>query len=343
MKKSMLIYSEVTWDFLDQRHHKLARYAAKNGYHVEFIQRVTSRIPPMREIIKIIKTKFLSKNSKITFKEIPNNIELRRSYFLPTNFILGSLFNWFVWFFLERPRQEDSIIYSFVNNPQIIGGKFPFLAKHSKSFFDVIHNWWDYPWYSKKLKNSVDDNLKLFDEIITDSLLISSRLEKKNIVPYLMLPGVESSWIGIGSKSDKICPVFFGNLRANSDLSLLDFVNKEYGLDIFGCIDETISNNKFTHNFKGQFGYEDLIEKLKNYNLILLPYNEDRFSKTISPAKYFEALATGALVITCSDLDHLPGFDQFILKVDLKSNDINMKINNAFKQQEKKEVLNRFC
>ena len=68
MKKSMLIYSEVTWDFLDQRHHKLARYAAKNGYHVEFIQRVTSRIPPMREIIKIIKTKFLSKNSKITFK-----------------------------------------------------------------------------------------------------------------------------------------------------------------------------------------------------------------------------------------------------------------------------------
>ena len=45
-----------------------------------------------------------------------------------------------------------------------------------------------------------------------------------------------------------------------------------------------------------------------------MPYKADQFSKTISPAKYFEALATGSLIVTRSDFSHLPGGSEFVLR-----------------------------
>jgi len=331
--KTILIYSEISWNFLDQRHHHLARYAAANGYKVEFIQRVVSRVPSVKEIVFILQKRIIKRPSKNDLKEVPDGIKIRNSFFLPSNYLFSNIYNWIFWFLIERHRQKNSIVYCFANNPEIIGGSYPFFKKYSKSFFDIIHNWWDFPWHSEKQRSHFDNNIKLFDKIITDSPVISKRLESKGITSHLMLPGVTKKWLDISTPSKNINPVFFGNLRSNSDLVLVNKISSRYGLDIFGRIDENIDHKIQNVVFKGLLKPDELIKKISKYNLILLPYDRKNFSETIVPAKYFEALATGALVVTGSNKDYLPGFSNFVFRFESFSKDDFDKLEEAFIDQ----------
>ena len=313
--KSILIYSEISWNFLDQRHHHLARYAALNGYRVEFIQRVVSRTPSLKELLNLLKQRYIIKSNKVIEKEVPCGIHVRNSWFLPPSSFLPNVYNWILWFLFERPRQANAIIYSFVNNPQILGGKYPFLAKHSKSVFDVIHNWWEFPWYNEAQKRKVDANLKLFDKVVTDSPIIAARLGESGVLNHLMMPGLAQDWLNISSSNLNIRPVFFGNLRSNSDLDLVDKMALKFGLDLMGLIDKSAAHATRNARYIGAFSVFELVGKVSEYNAILLPYDNGEFSKTIAPAKYFEALATGALVVTRAEMKHLPGFDEYIVKL----------------------------
>lgn len=343
--KLLIIYSEITWDFLDQRHHHLARYAAKNGYKVEFVERVVSRVPALKDLIRVFIKNFFYKKNKYLIKEIPNGVSIRKSFFLPPVILFSGIYNWLVWFFHERQRQKNAIIYSFVNNPYIIGGNYSFLAKHSLSVFDIIHNWWEFLWHKEKQKRIVNKNINLYNKVITDSPAIAKKLESSNIKFHMMLPGMESDWLDISSSSNSyIKPVFYGNLRSNSDLTLVNEFIEEYDLHLIGIINDFIKKDLKSYTYLGQKNEKELLVCMKSYNLILLPYNNDNFSKTIAPAKYFEALATGSLVVTCADLSHLPGFTEFVLKIDVSSKDFIENLKKAFSNQKyKRDVQVRFA
>ena len=84
-------------------------------------------------------------------------------------------------------------------------------------------------------------------------------------------------------------------------------------MKVFGRIDPSadLSDTNLTSELVSN---TELPERVAEYNTVLLPYNSDAFSKSISPAKYFEALATGALLVTRSDLFHLPGSHKFVFR-----------------------------
>jgi hypothetical protein len=314
--KKVIIYSEISWSFLEQRHHHLARYLSEKDCQVEFVQRVVSRVPSVREMFGRLRKRRAESSTKHISKVIPRQLTIRSSLFLPPIIPLSGIYNWIVWFFLERPRQRNAIIYSFVNNPYVIGGDYPIFAQHNTSVFDIIHNWWDFPWHKLAHRALVNKNVKLFDKIVTDSPVIAERLCSLNISPHVMLPGVGAEWLNIASSSTKISPVFFGNLRSNSDLELVKRMSAEHDTHLLGLIDETVAKSVGHARYLGEFSADELINEIPNYNLVLLPYDQCDFSKTIAPAKYFEALATGALVVTGADMSHLPGFNDFVFRVD---------------------------
>jgi len=325
--RKIVIYSEVGWDFLDQRHHHLARYFANKGHNVEFVERVVSRVPTPSLLLKIIKPK--NKLHTATSKKIPNNISLRRSLFLPHVYILFSIYNYLVWLVIERRRQKGAVVYSFVDNPYVVGGRLSSLATYEISVFDIIHNWWHFPWKAKQHKKQVERCLGLFSKIVTDSPLIQNQLLERGLNSHLMMPGVDGIWFDKSATKLAIAPVFFGNLRSNSDLELVSKIDDNFELSLYGLIDESIAETLSKCAYKGQLDPSVLVNELSNYNVIILPYNKSEFSQSISPAKYFESLATGSLVVTGSDLGHLPGANTYVLNVDHSSGDFFERLTEA--------------
>jgi len=246
---------------------------------------------------------------------VPSNVTLRKSLFLPVALPLSGLYNWLIWFILERKYQKKAIIYSFVNNHFLIGGNFPFRAQHALSVFDIIHNWWEFPWHKKLHQTLVARNIRAYDKILTDSPVIAKKLNSIKIRHHIMLPGVGLELLNTASSSSEVAPVFFGNLRSNSDIDLVRRVSEFYNTKLLGLIDSSINGSIGNASYLGEFNSADLVKQISKYNIILLPYDGGEFSKTIAPAKYFEALATGALVVTRAEMKHLPGFDEYIVKL----------------------------
>jgi hypothetical protein len=333
--KKLIIYSEIRWSFLDQRHHHLARYAAGQGVEVEFVERVVSRIPSVKELLrKFVRSQAPSSASRLkSEKPLPKGIILRRSLFLPPISPVTRSINGLLWLIHERHRQRDAWVYSFVDNPTIIGN-FPSFAKGVArvTAFDIIHNWWEFPWNTKQHSTLVDKCLKCYSSVITDSPAISKRLNAMAVEHHLMLPGVDAEWLGAASSEGLPKAVFFGNLRSNSDVELVSAISDRFGLDVYGIVDASIAEKVSHVNFRGALAPADLIPRLADYNLIVLPYSSSSFSRSIAPAKYFEALATGALVVTGSDLSHLPGFDDYVLRLE-ESDDLEGRIRSSLAQQ----------
>ena len=209
-----------------------------------------------------------------------------RSHFLPSFNPLFNLYNIIYWSLRHRKLQDGAILYSFSNNPAVHGfGR----TKAKFTVFDVIHNWWSYPWHGQYHK-LFNETLPTYDKIITDSPLIQAKLQTAGFASSLMLPGVSEHWLDdnpfCDSKNARVC--FFGNLRGNSDLDFVHLVHERLGLQIFGRIDASAGNLGHLFSSVSVVANEELPRKLAQYNVVILPYKNDEFSITISPAKYFE-------------------------------------------------------
>ena len=349
--KKIIIYSEISWNFLDQRHHHLARYLAEQGTKVEFVQRVFSRTPSIKFLIKKIFSD-ASSLKKAEKKLIHSNIYLRRSFFLPNTNPFFVFYNYMLWIFFERYKQKDACVYSFVDNNIIAGGSLKLISKYSFSVFDIIHNWWEYPWNSERHKVLVQKCLDTFDKIVTDSPAIQKKLNKQDIQSHLMLPAVSMHWFDVKTNFNpkEIKPVFFGNLRTNSDINLINAFSKISPVDLYGLIDSEITNLDTSANIMGVISSENLPLTLSKYNLILLPYDNRSFSASISPAKYFESMSTGSLIVTRANFEPLPGFNDYCLKLDedmlikLNENKILESLSNHHKAfQKQREFSMNHC
>lgn len=320
MLKKIIIYSEISWDFPEQRHHHLAHYFADLEYEVIFVERVVNRIPDLAYLLKTAKNMLISLllKSQKTIKTSPHNIKLVKSRFLPPLNPLFIMWNLIYWRLVWKVRQENAIVYSFLDNPYLIGNVKDSFVPGRQSIFDIIHNWWEFPWDAKKHQELTKRSISTYQNTITDSKAVLKRLNKeypaKNF--YLMLPGVMEYWCSNLPRHNesKIKVGFFGNLRNNSDIDLLLMFANIKGVEFhfFGRVDNTIEFDVSNIIFHGVQTGDDVASQLADSDIVLLPYLDNEFSRTISPAKYFEALATGALVVSRANLSHLPGWDQFV-------------------------------
>ena len=330
----VVILSEINWSFLRQRHHFITEDLA-NQHDVVFVQRIASRdlnIDTLKSfLLSIVRP---SKKFKTQIQG-SSNIKFVKSFYIPSDNIVASIVNriWYK-FFLEK-YVKDSFIYSFTPMIDLVEG-YRFLC------FDVIHNWWEVKWNQEVISKRLNLYLERANVIITDSLPIYDRLRKLSLqsMPILLLPGLGKNWFNffqtenhkykLKITSNKL--VFFGNLRSNSDLSLINRLSEVYSVDLYGVVQDNCKSSLQNCNFMGEFSQDQLIYKLSNYDAVILPYKNDEFSKYISPAKYFECLSLKIPIISNSQLEHLPLWNDVVVRLNEKTTTTELKKNMEITQ-----------
>lgn len=315
------IFSEISYSFLRQRHQILAEMLA-DDFDVTFVERIPSRIPidiASRFIAKL-KEKFCreGKNSRR-----PININCRPSLMLPHLNPVFKLVNMIRARIILRDAEANDIVHLFANAPAV--------AKEAKRrgcivVVDVIHNWWEFPYHQAAQRSNIRRALSKADLIISDSqvtldmAVLDAKAEHSEYQSLLMPPGVQDFWFTDPSKPDPVsclkC-VFFGNLRANSDLKIIcELINSDgVTLELYGLLDPSLPADildKIRPYFKGARDQGELVDCLRDCDAIVLPYDKSGFSSTIFPAKYYEAMALGKPIISDSGLDHLPFWLDFV-------------------------------
>lgn len=91
---------------------------------------------------------------------------------------------------------------------------------------------------------------------------------------------------------------YFGDVRANVDLDLLQMVSARYPLQVIGSNTDRITWQHPTLRVTGLVPHDRLPALLAEVDLILLPYRQDDpYNRGVFPAKVYESLATGKPVI----------------------------------------------
>lgn len=327
----VVILSEINWSFLRQRHHFITEDFA-NQHDVVFVQRIASRdlnIENLKLFLPSILRLRPSKKIK-TQTQGSSNIKFVNSFYIPSDSIVASILNR-IWYklFLEK-YVKDAFVYSFTPMIDLIEG-YRFLC------FDIIHNWWEMKWNQEVISKRLNLYLEKANVIITDSLPIFDRLRKLSLqsMPLLLLPGLGKDWFNffqdeshkykLKITSNKL--VFFGNLRSNSDLSLINRLSEVYGVDLYGIVQDNCKSSLENCNIVGEFSQDQLMYKLLGYDAVILPYKNDEFSNYISPAKYFECLSLKIPIISNSHLEHLPLWNDVVVRFNEKTSSTELKKN----------------
>lgn len=316
------IFSEISYDFLKQRHQILAEKLNKH-YDILFIERVPSRLPGdvLTRIYKGIRERGRKQSRKK--KSVGNYIETFKSMMLPDLNGVFRVYNSIRLRRLLKRAARGDIIHLYANNPSIAAA-----AKRKGCFLivDIVHNWWCFPYHAQTQRRNINKVVNLADLVISDSELTLS-LAKQNCSDsdkeFLLLPpGVDDLWFSTSIKDDfqettEFKASFFGNLRANSDLELLRELStiERTKIEILGLLDQSLPSNEYkwlNKFYDGNYKVSDLVSKLKTADAILLPYDRSAFSSSIFPAKYFEAMALGKPIISNSQMTHLPMWNKFI-------------------------------
>ena len=328
-KTNVIIFSEIEWGFLKQRHQLLAEYLANEGHMVTFVQKVPSRIPSLRVFIHFIINFLRNNQSAITSKKssTPDRVTLKLSAFLPQTNFLFRAYNKFIASAYYSALLRNGVAYIF--SPSAVELVKHKSTKNYKVIFDIIHNWWELPWNTQTLSEAATYLIKKADNVICDSSPLANDLEKKHRRAIITVPpGVTEQWLNLAFSDSKysILPrketprvVFFGNLRENSDTELLfELAAQGIQVDAYGTVTQSVLEQLGTNvNFFLPQTQSQLVCVVKQYDFVLLPYRNDAFSKWISPAKYFEVLALGKPILSRSKLYHLPGWEKLCFSLDL--------------------------
>jgi hypothetical protein len=329
MRNKILIFSEIEWYFLKQRHQFLAEYLQNENYEVHFIQKVPSRVPEIKVLINYIIKNILRLINKKTNgkKSEPCTVKLHHSILMPQTNKLFRVYNKYIAANYYAEMARNGTIYTF--SPSIYEIVRKSKTHNFKVIFDIVHNWWEMPWGNQISRKASTDLLKEANEVICDSKPLAEHLKLKYQISniHIVLPGVNTNWIEDFTKDSRNAEafvnnsgiVFFGNLRENSDIQLFkSLIQSGMSIDAYGNVTPEIrSELDGMVEFKGPLIQDELITALQGYEYTLLPYANDSFSKWISPAKYFEVLALGKPILSRSKLSHMPGWNRLCHNINI--------------------------
>jgi len=151
----------------------------------------------------------------------------------------------------------------------------------------------------------------------------SSALVESKIIPgkktILIDHGVEFEHFNLGRKQStepqlKIC--YFGLFDQRNNQEILTQIAKDLPhdqIDIIGnVVCDTQSLEKYSNiHFLGPVSYQSLPDKIRPYDIFILPYVENELTRNINPLKLKEYISTSRLIIS-TPLPEVLKFKEFI-------------------------------
>ena len=286
--KRLLILSSVRWNFTWQRHHSIAVAAADAGYLVTFVE------PGPRSIMQVVRFFADSRDRKPGQENpIPAGIEvcsyLRFLLLLPAA-VLRS-----------RMRFAHSVLYV----PRVFDLVLCLLLSRKRTY-DCVVDWGAAPkeWYPPRLWSAVEkivcelQSRALF-RVCTDSDVLADRFADECV---LVLPAVDPAFASDPWGSG--CPNrvgYFGSVRsAEIDVQkLIDLAGSGFDVVTIGPCDraarELLRESPVT--VLDAVPVAELLRIIDSWEYVVLPYLLTERSRTLVPAKIWNALATRKVLL----------------------------------------------
>lgn len=327
MKARYYIASEISANFLRQRHQIFAELLSVD-FDVRFLERIPSRIPSDIWARGMRKLQAAFNSARISIPHHKPSFHCEPAFLVPAMGWWTRPFNeWRARYLLSRAGPGD-VVHVMANAPDLCR-----VAKDQGCILvvDIIHNWWDFPYDRLRQRRNIDAAIEMADLVLSDSpatLELAREAALESSVPntekfILVPPGVEDHWFvedfepSLPRENFQFNVAFFGNLRLNTDFNLLRELvrNSEISLTLYGLMDPTVPQHEkdlLEPFYVGPLPPKQLVKSLLRHDAVVLPYDRTNFSKSIFPAKYFEALALGKPVLSNSEMTHLPQWSQLI-------------------------------
>lgn len=289
-----LILSGIYWDDPWQRHQQIAKYLAKCGYSVVFVEHIVSSKFSIEKLVKKIERRDqrreCQRNERIT------GIEVFHSYFINPDSVLTDLINKVE---IKRILNTVGRQFDLVINYLPISTTLDIVNKitYKKLVYDCVRNFEVWPGYSNKVKKNELKLIRKSDSIFTDSYYLTNKMIsiKGSKFVYQFLPSVNGEWEN-GIKKKKIQKIqnlaYFGSVDAGHiDLNVFQKLNEiGYNVHVWGVASENITKICTYHGYKSNL--KELVRDIYNYtDAIILTYKGDL--EGVIPSKMFQCLSLG--------------------------------------------------
>ncbi|MFC1667401.1 glycosyltransferase [Candidatus Omnitrophota bacterium] len=183
--------------------------------------------------------------------------------------------------------------------------------------YDCVYDAPEHPEAPSDIERTEKKLLKLADIVFTDANYLYQLKKEHNPNVYRVLPGVDFEHFNIhptlkqkslpdikDTKKPRICS--FGSIdNMRIDLDLIDLISNrrpDWSIIMIGPIVNIKIPEKLLCRkniiWLGSKNYEELPLYLRECDALILPYKLNQFTQSIFPAKIFECLATGKVIIS---------------------------------------------
>lgn len=346
-KKDIIIFSNIEFDFLYQRHQTLASELSKYYKSILFIESAAKRNPKFSDLIRI-KDRF----KKLLFKRdarVHNGLKIISPVLLPSTYKIFRRINELVFIpllynkirYFSSYAIDDSIaIFYAPTHTNLI---FTEYYKDCVKIYDCVSNFSaiegmpaDTYLIEEKLINSVElvsvDCQFLFDKL-------KKMKESVKIIPPVVDFHLFSNSMSPLSLSIK-CLLYYGYADTKKiDYNLLNrLVDIGYKITIVGVVEESqLLDDRIC--IKKTVKPQELINYIEHADALLLPYNINDYTNGIIPAKIFECFASGKYVVSTGFYNLKPYMDIVINVTELFDDDFNKKLDLVIQNKKREERI----
>jgi len=283
--RKLLIVSSVRWNYLWQRHQALARAAAEEGWHVDFLQPRPRNLHQLASYpTRMLRRERLEQPSVevrgVVVRKLRDWVLLRGSYDLAVVYLPDRITE----ILLRRVSVERLVYDAVLDWATVPEGWFP-----------------PWGWAAAERRIAALPNAS----VTTDSEGMRDVLAARGISARVVHPAADSEFLGIAGqypysrRQDRI--LYFGSVRAEVDTQWLAHAALAgFAVDVIGSVDEKAAAADLSRagiTVHSPLTINELPSAVASYKILALPYRGAR-SATILPAKYWNCLASGAWVLT---------------------------------------------
>lgn len=325
IKKNYIIFSSIDWKENWQSNHELSKKLSNKKNNVLFVENLGSRDLKIGDFSRIITRLKNWIKSQSSFRKINKHLYLLTPIFIPLLYSkLARKINVFLvknkiysWINANNVSKEELIILTYLPTP-LIKNLIQEIQFHSLIYYQSDNMVFNQE-HNIDLKKSEEFFLKNADVVMYTASFSKNKIKnfrKKNIFFFPSAVDLKKFNYKIKSKkkiNNRKTVGYIGSIRNILDKNLLEFciknlpnVNFVFVGPIYINIDEL---KKFKNViFLGKKEHSEIPAYIKTFDVCLIPYLKNDYTKYVYPCKLNEYLSMGKKVIS-TDLDEVKGFN----------------------------------
>jgi hypothetical protein len=278
----LLVVSSVRWNYLWQRHHALARAAAKDGWEVDFLQ---PRPRGLRQLLSYPLRRAAGRTFTGEPPQVPG-VRVRPSRDWP----------------VVRGRYDLALVYLPDRLTELLLDR----VRPGRVVYDAVLDWAAVPrnWYPPTGWAAAERRIARRPEAIvtTDSTGMRDVLRRRGTGATVVLPAADDEFLqaAVTGYEERLGrTLYFGSVRDEIDVDrLVDLAMAGVPVDVVGRVEDAVLGARLVTagvQLRPPVSITELPAVVARYKVLLLPYRGAR-AATLLPAKFWNCLAAGAWV-----------------------------------------------